>query len=928
MRRETEKYEQSALKNFFDFALSDTVNDKYEEILTNQAEIQLGDLIANSPDIVEGWKQGDPAQRAYISNLNPIAQNLIEEKLSEQVANEYTGSVTAALAASPIMTSATATPEQLSAERARIMAESGSSTGYTSLSPYWIAQTASDISRVQSATEAKLDATRQKNKAAHNLTKYSYANAESYYQKTQALTAYAPQLTEEQTGQAYRAMSQEWEQGVRDGLEGALTTPSTHLTSAIEGIETKAEELIAAGEIDEAVQYLDAIQKMAASREIILENGVNYWAQKDTAGQSGFERLNKIAENIERRQDIELGNDATVWAEQQIAKGVPLEEQKRIGLKRFPGQQAEIIAANRTDQLGDSVLTDEQQRARLEWLANPGSTKEAALRYAEENDLIGAPNVVKELMGAVDGTLAPEAKEFNKEFETAAKSQQVELEALGIADALLRQVGQGNESAIQLVNSLTGSVTNNQTNRNYLASQLLRLAKTSAYADLEELQSSGALVDAEGNPVPLYTRGRELIIERLREQADMTKTPVETTVDPELDKNKDLKEQLKSYSSDLQSGNITLQTFSPEFIEKYTEMGVINDGMTDAAKITILSRQLKKEAQNAKLNGSAVFTPKQADQVIRGEIDPYTLQPVPMNESTPRRYRRGGDRRGRGYVRPVPVPEVNPFGEPPLPMYQFDGKGGGPVEEGEEVSSVGRFLGALEQIAGVTLDVTLGSPAHAGVENQEAIGDMAYIWTRRKPLEAGTPALPQINGNVVVKTVPIQMTTPRHPYFVAIGIAEGTRTPDGGFTRAWGGHIDPADGNYNRGTVSGGRGATRGMNAEQVDNYYMNELTSLALAAGPVFQQYGMKPNAQIWHRAMFNYLDLHIQAPVAARDFLRKIPEAIQAGGQIEHFAKIRADSFRDPVSGILYTSFSSYGDLLRDQRSRAGVFDYRKRL
>ena len=212
MRRETEKYEQSALKNFFDFALSDTVNDKYEEILTNQAEIQLGDLIANSPDIVEGWKQGDAAQRAYISNLNPIAQNLIEEKLSEQVANDYTGSVTAALAASPIMTSATATPEQLSAERARIMSEAGSSTGYTSLSPYWIAQTASDISRVQSATEAKLDAARQKNKAAHNLTKYAYANAESYYQKSQGLSAYAPQLTEEQTGQAYRAMSQEWEQ--------------------------------------------------------------------------------------------------------------------------------------------------------------------------------------------------------------------------------------------------------------------------------------------------------------------------------------------------------------------------------------------------------------------------------------------------------------------------------------------------------------------------------------------------------------------------------------------------------------------------------------------------------------------------------------------------------------------------------------------
>ena len=93
-------------------------------------------------------------------------------------------------------------------------------------------------------------------------------------------------------------------------------------------------------------------------------------------------------------------------------------------------------------------------------------------------------------------------------------------------------------------------------------------------------------------------------------------------------------------------------------------------------------------------------------------------------------------------------------------------------------------------------------------------------------------------------------------------------------------------------------------------------------------QQYGMKPNAQIWHRAIFNYLDLHVQSPVAARDFLKKIPEAIKAGGQIEHFAKIRADSYRDPETGRLYTSFNSYADLLRDQRSRAGAYDYRKRL
>ena len=76
------RYESSALKNFFDFVTGDQVKETIDGFMQNQAERQLGDLIANSPDIVEGWKKGDPTQRAYVTNLNPFAQNLIEETLS------------------------------------------------------------------------------------------------------------------------------------------------------------------------------------------------------------------------------------------------------------------------------------------------------------------------------------------------------------------------------------------------------------------------------------------------------------------------------------------------------------------------------------------------------------------------------------------------------------------------------------------------------------------------------------------------------------------------------------------------------------------------------------------------------------------------------------------------------------------------------
>ena len=187
--------------------------------------------------------------------------------------------------------------------------------------------------------------------------------------------------------------------------------------------------------------------------------------------------------------------------------------------------------------------------------------------------------------------------------------------------------------------------------------------------------------------------------------------------------------------------------------------------------------------------------------------------------------------------------------------------------------------------------------------------------------------MPQINGNAVTRILPIAITQDTHPYFVAIGISEGTRDKNGGYTKNYYGHTDPADGNLNRGTVSGGRGPTKGMTPKQVDRWWMGKLTKLSLRAAPVLKAMGIKQNSQLWHRAMYNYLDLHVQSPLAATSFLQKVPEALRAGSRIEAFAKIRVDCYRNPSTGKLESAFS-YSQLLADQRSRAGSYDYRKRL
>lgn len=209
--------------------------------------------------------------------------------------------------------------------------------------------------------------------------------------------------------------------------------------------------------------------------------------------------------------------------------------------------------------------------------------------------------------------------------------------------------------------------------------------------------------------------------------------------------------------------------------------------------------------------------------------------------------------------------------------------------------------------------------------NTENLQAMARLWAGQQRLSTTTPALPQVVGSAPTQTLPLQLTQ-NHPIFIAIGIAEGTRTASGGFTSAYQGHRDPGDGHWNRGTVSGGRGSNA--TAAQVDRQWTGTLTQRAVSVAPALQQLGLRPGTAAYNRVLFNVLDLTVQAPAAAGDFVRKLPQVVRAGATIEAISKARADSFINPRTGRLDTSFRSYSDLLRDQRSRAGAYDYKRRL
>jgi hypothetical protein len=239
---------------------------------------------------------------------------------------------------------------------------------------------------------------------------------------------------------------------------------------------------------------------------------------------------------------------------------------------------------------------------------------------------------------------------------------------------------------------------------------------------------------------------------------------------------------------------------------------------------------------------------------------------------------------------------------------------------------VGGGLAVLARVPEAPPTPAAAKPSLADmVINSENLAAMASLWRNERPMSVQTPALPQVVASAPAAPVPLAIRSDRHPIMVAIGINEGTRTPDGGYTQAYFGHRDPGNGKLNVGTVSGQQGGS----PQTSDRRWMGILTGTAVKVTPLLQRMGIPQNSVGFNRLLFNALDLAVQAPAALPDFLKRLPRIIQAGVTIEAIAKARADSFFNPATGRLEASGfgNNYARLLADQRSRAGTFDYRRR-
>jgi hypothetical protein len=155
----------------------------------------------------------------------------------------------------------------------------------------------------------------------------------------------------------------------------------------------------------------------------------------------------------------------------------------------------------------------------------------------------------------------------------------------------------------------------------------------------------------------------------------------------------------------------------------------------------------------------------------------------------------------------------------------------------------------------------------------------------------------------------------------AIGMAEGNRTADGGFTKHAKGHTDPGNGAFNIGSFSAqgrlNKGSITASDKAVIDELLkpaVGQLLDAAEAAG-----------VAVTPKVLLNFIDLLNQAPTAAtgdasgKGFIGSIGSIKGKENDDDALAQLRVEGFRNN-SGRLETTFASEQALKNDQLRRMG--------
>jgi hypothetical protein len=873
----------------------------------DQVQEELG-KVASQPEMLDAYRKGDQEARDWISSFRPQTQNLVNEAAATASVSQYNDTLLARTQTNGILKSPYSSEEARAAELAKIKAEAAKASGFEYIPAPYLGQQVDKMMLAESGAKGQLEKLRAAEQFTdQNATLSNGFGAQLIQLSTNLNTPAAlnnPQEAQQRTG--------EWFSKAIEMLQQART-PQEAGQILMAGFSNAYSAAIAGGELadlQQGQQLLTTMQTLSGL-DVRLANGqkLSDVALKDgkTIGTALSELEFKLQPVIEKAQEAQAWENAmpifqqalrgdTDGARAQAEQLLPqlFNDPRQLasaigtlnGLSEYANQptraQKEEMALLRIDMEKPGVSWEQQKNAIL----NSGLTIEQKLQLAGQ---IQNPTS--------NDTLISGAASYNS-LEATQAGEDI---ALAQSNALAAgRLAQG--TTIQSPEQATRSA--------------IITAKERTQQELQRRAEAGEpALDKDGVNALFKKNLEEYTQEQLAnygKQADKPLSPAErvtgmlSTVQRNLVANggKPIREvfpaelRKQAVAAGYPDTYLGVQKFFLQQMDSVTE----DNGK--GAKQKVFTRPAETYRQ---------MTQRANQQLGRPEGQQLgELAPGPVRDGA-----RGLDDRFRNFVESIP----------------FFGGSEQEQQRNRQVSSAQPQSGGTQVAAnwiGQTLNALAGvSPANAsemdmpGMENLAVLAKLAR--TNQRPT-LDTPVLPQANYQAKAAAVPVAIKNDKNPFFIAIGINEGTRTANGGYTQAYYGHTDPGNGKRNVGTVSGQQGGTPGTS----DRRWAGLLTGTATVAQPFLVQLGVKPGTVGFNRLMFNVMDLRVQAPAAVGDFIKRIPQLVKQGLTIEAIAKARADSFFIPGTNRLDAPGfgNSYSRLFADQRSRAGTFDYKRRV
>ena len=902
-----------------------------ERIDIERANRQVGDLIANNPDLPALFAESPEEVQNKIRSLSGRAQDMAFADLAKGQAFRFSKSFPAAVQSDALLQQPT-TDENREAQAKRLTELRGEAMGgLTSLPPGYVSLVSGDVAAVEGQVLGDLEASRLKTQAQNDSAQQSAAIGGELVKASAGVIGINTGQGDVVSGRQLAADEQNEKLAARlqQNLQSGRFTPEQTMRDLWRGTGSEVIELLNDGDYNNARGVLSLLKTMTKTKIMVGPEGkTNFWDLSIPGANNSSKDIQTLIKQLENsiNQSEKEGNVQKVKA--YLSQYVP-------GLSSLdPAEQKRADEALRaglsTSGLDPLAVLEvlETSRGISQGVGAPGPGQEIA--YAELVGSDGFRNSTLEQRQQLLKNAYLEGRISRNQYVTGIKT-----------------TANQSETTRQIENDIR-TARDRGIREGVDASSLDALSK----AQKQFIENSGLSVDAEESKAILEQRAAQV---KARAQ-EATRAEIEQRIANNETLNSD-----QQY--DIWVKNLEAET--QKEIEAYGLKGGTL-GSSDQKTNTMvqnISALIKQDPAGVMQNPMKMFPPALLDsyEEATGEkpkdwksVLKYLTGRMAQVKDADGKPMYGGEKASdaEAWFRNMYKGASKSDLEPQSPLegtgLGFFGYNTGRISESElerlrgvrdgtrprkrsddeknQAFDVESFINnSLNSIAGIVLPG--GQAANAGtIENQENLQAMAQVWTKQKPLSLSTPALPQLAAAAPAPAPPMAMTSINHPFALAIGIAEGTRTPDGGVTAAYYGHIDPGNRVQNQGNFS----AQQGQASPQIaDRQWLGKLTRQQMNYQPLLERIGIRRGTQGYNRLMFNILDLTVQAPAAVPDFVAKAPLMLRQGLSIESIAKARADSFYSPSGRLDAPGFgNNFSRLFKDQRSRAGVWDLRSRL